>query len=207
MEPQIQKHGGFIDKYIGDAIMALFSNSADEAVKGAIAMLEELKTYNQVRQQRNLDPIRIGIGLHSGRLMLGTVGGMGRMDGTVIGDAVNLSSRVEGLTKTYGVSLLITHQTLAHLDDPLLYDLRFIEQVRAKGKAKAVGLFEVFSADVPELRETKIATKEKFEMAVMLYHWGSFADAGRLFGECLQSCEGDRAAAAYLPRCRDRLNK
>lgn len=207
MEPQIQKYGGFIDKYIGDAIMALFPNSADDAVSGAIAMLEELKTYNRVRQQRNLKPLRIGIGLHAGRLMLGTVGGFRRMDGTVIGDAVNLSSRVEGLTKTYGVSFLITHQTLARLNNPLEYDLRFIERVKAKGKAKAVGLFEVFSADEPELREAKIATKEKFERAAMLYNLGFFADAERLFGECLEDCGGDRAARTYKERCDRQLSE
>ncbi|MDY7006468.1 MAG: AAA family ATPase [Cyanobacteriota bacterium] len=201
MEPQIKDHGGFIDKYIGDAIMALFPNSADEAVKGAIAMLEELKKYNSYRQQKNLKPIRIGIGLHTGNLILGTVGGFGRMDGTAIGDAVNLSSRVEGLTKNYRVSLLITHQTLAHIDNPLEYDLRFIDKVKAKGKAKAVGLFEVFSADPPELKETKMFTKEKFETAVMLYHRGSFEQAANLFQECLEYHSGDRAARGYLERC------
>ncbi|NEQ35537.1 MAG: AAA family ATPase [Okeania sp. SIO3I5] len=204
MEPQIQKYGGFIDKYIGDAIMALFPNSPDDALKGAIAMLEELKKYNLSRQQKNINPLRIGIGLHTGKLILGTVGGMGRMDGTVIGDAVNLSSRVEGLTKTYGVSLLITHQTLARLNNPLEYDLRFIEQVKAKGKAKAVGLFEVFSADVPELRAAKNATKEKFEKAVILYHQKSFVEAGRLFEECVAEGCGDRTASFYLERCQSR---
>ncbi|NES05084.1 MAG: AAA family ATPase [Okeania sp. SIO2F4] len=201
MEPQIQKHGGFIDKYIGDAIMALFPNSADDAVKGALAMLEELKTYNLYRQQKNLHPLDIGIGLHTGKLILGTVGGFRRMDGTVIGDAVNLSSRVEGLTKIYGVSLLITHQTLVRLNNPLEYDLRFIEQVKAKGKAKAVGLFEVFSGDPPELRDAKIATKEKFERAVLLYYQKSFVKAGRLFQECLAENSGDRTASSYLERC------
>ncbi|MDY7007808.1 MAG: AAA family ATPase [Cyanobacteriota bacterium] len=202
MEPLIQKHGGFIDKYIGDAIMALFPNSADDAVKGAIAMLEELKMYNSERQQRNLKPIRIGIGLHTGKLMLGTVGGFGRMDGTAIGDAVNLSSRVEGLTKTYGVSLLITHQTLVCLDNPVEYDYRFIEQVKAKGKAKAVALFEVFSADPPELKDVKIATKEKFERAVLLFYQGLLKEAAALFQECLEYGEGDRVARKYLERCR-----
>ena len=201
MEPQIQKHGGFIDKYIGDAIMALFANSADDALKGAIAMLEELKTYNQLQQQKNLNPLRIGIGLHTGRLILGTVGGFGRMDGTVIGDAVNLSSRVEGLTKTYRVSLLITHQTLAGLNNPLEYNFRFIEQVRAKGKAKAVGLFEVFSADPPELRKAKTATKEKFERAVLLYQGDFFQEAARLFQDCVDYHDGDRVAGYYLERC------
>ena len=201
MEPKIQKYGGFIDKYIGDAIMALFANSADAAVQGAIAMLEQLKQYNQVRQQRNREPIRIGIGLHTGKLILGTVGGLNRMDGTVIGDSVNLSSRVEGLTKTYGVSLLITDKTWERLNDSLEYDLRFIDNVKAKGKNKAVSLFEIFSADPLELREAKTATKEKFEMAVLLYHKHSFQEAARLFQECLDYHQGDRAARSYLERC------
>ncbi|NEO55778.1 MAG: AAA family ATPase [Okeania sp. SIO3B5] len=203
MEPLIQKHSGFIDKYIGDAIMALFPNSADDAVKGAIAMLEELKMYNSERQQRNLKPIRIGIGLHTGRLMLGTVGGFGRMDGTAIGDAVNLSSRVERFTKTYGVSLLITHKTLVHLNNPLEYNYRFIEQVTAKGKTKSVALFEVFSADPPELRDIKIATKQKFEKAVLLFYQGAFTKAAALFQECLEYGDRGRVVYRYLERCRD----
>ena len=206
MEPQIRKYSGFIDKYIGDAIMALFPNSADDAVRGAIAMLQELKKYNRVRQEKNLRPLRIGIGLHSGLLMLGTVGGMGRMDGTAIGDSVNLSSRVEGLTKTYGVSLLITQKTLARLRNTLEYDLRFIERVKAKGKAKAVALFEIFSADLPELREAKIATKGKFERAVLSYHEGSFREAARLFRECVEYHRGDRTARNYLERCQQQID-
>jgi len=201
MEPQIQAHGGFIDKYIGDAIMALFPNSADDALQGAIAMLQELKKYNLQRQENHLQPLRIGIGLHTGVLMLGTVGGFGRMDGTAIGDAVNLSSRVEGLTKTYGVSLLITEKTFTTLSNPLKYDLRFIAQVKAKGKTKAVGLFEVFSADSKELRDAKITTKEKFERAVLLFHQELFQQAGSLFQECLEYYRGDRVAQIYLERC------
>ncbi len=201
MEPQIQAHGGFIDKYIGDAIMALFPNSADDALQGAIAMLQELKKYNLFRQENQLQPLRIGIGLHTGVLMLGTVGGFGRMDGTAIGDAVNLSSRVEGLTKTYGVSLLITEKTFTSLNNPLEYDFRFIAQVKAKGKKKAVSLFEVFSADSTELRDVKIRTKGKFEKAVFLFHQGLFEQAGGLFQECLEEDRGDRVAQIYLEWC------
>jgi len=201
MEPHIHAYGGFVDKYIGDAIMALFPESADSALQAAIAMLEELKKYNQIRQEKNRQPLQIGIGLHTGLLMLGIVGGLGRMDGTAIGDAVNLSSRVEDLTKTYGVSLLITHKTLICLSNPLDYDLRFIEQVKAKGKARAVGLFEVFSADPQELRAAKIATKTKFEQAVLLYHERAFETAAHLFQECADYHACDRAARSYLERC------
>lgn len=202
MEPLIQQHGGFIDKYIGDAIMALFPHSADDAVKGAIAMLNELQKYNSYREKKNLLPLRIGIGLHTGKLMLGTVGGFERMDGTAIGDAVNLSSRVESLTKTYGVSLLITDKTWKSLKNPLAYDLRFVEKVRAKGKTKSVDLFEVFSADPPELRRLKIATKKKYQKAVFLFHQRLFSEAAALFQECLEYGEGDQVVCSYLDRCR-----
>lgn len=201
MEPQIARYGGFIDKYIGDAIMALFPNSADDAVQGALAMLEELRKYNQVRRENELVPLRVGIGLHSGKLMLGTVGGFKRMDGTAIGDAVNLSSRVEGLTKLYGVPLLITHETFRRLNDSNQYDFRFIEQVKAKGKTKAVTLLEVFSADPPDLKEAKKASKSLFEQGVLLFYQKAFTEAARLFTECLQYHQGDRAAQHYLQRC------
>jgi predicted ATPase/class 3 adenylate cyclase/tRNA A-37 threonylcarbamoyl transferase component Bud32 len=202
MEPLIEQHGGFIDKYIGDAIMALFPTSADDAVSASLAMLEELKLYNQYRQAMNVPPIKIGIGLHTGKLMLGMVGGTGRMDGTAIGDAVNLSSRVEGLTKTYGAALLITYQTWQSLNNPNDYEFRFIDKVKAKGKTEAVGLLEVFSADPTDLKSAKIATRTKFEKAVLFYHSGSVKEAASLFQECLDYHGGDRAARIYLERCR-----
>ena len=151
MEPIITQYQGFIDKYIGDAIMALFSGSADDAVKAGIAMLEQLKEYNHHRANTNYDPVSIGIGINTGLLMLGTVGGQNRMDGTVISDAVNLASRIEGLTKEYGVSLLISQQTFSQLEDANQYSLRLIDHVKVKGKSEGVSIFEIFDADLPEI--------------------------------------------------------
>ncbi|MBP0018014.1 MAG: AAA family ATPase [Cyanobacteria bacterium SBLK] len=206
MEPLIQQYGGFIDKYIGDAIMALFGNTPDDALQAAIAMLEELQVYNLSRIEADLVPLRIGIGLHAGRLMLGTVGGADRMDGTAIGDSVNLSSRVEGLTKTYGISLLITQQTFLGLKNFFEYDFRFIERVTAKGKAKAVSLFEIFSADSPDLREAKKASKGLFEKGAILFHQQAFIEAAELFRQCLEYHQGDRAARSYLERCQQYID-
>ncbi len=121
MEPAILDNNGFIDKYIGDAIMALFSRSADDAIKAGIDMLHRLAKYNTKRTNPERPPIQIGIGINTGSLMLGTVGGQTRMDGTVIGDAVNLASRLEALTKHYGVSLLISHHTFQCLRHPVEY--------------------------------------------------------------------------------------
>ncbi len=202
MEPVIIANRGFIDKYIGDAIMALFSGGADDAVKAGIAMLHRLVEYNRHRQSVGYVPIQIGIGINTGSLMLGTVGGHSRMDGTVISDAVNLASRVEGLTKNYGVSLLITHETFVRLTNPGDYAFRLIGRVRVKGKSEMVSVFEVFDADPPALRACKLATKTAFEQALLLYYMENFAEAAQLFQDCLGHNPGDKPAQIYLERCR-----
>ena len=202
MEPEIMKNHGFIDKYIGDSIMALFSGGADDAIRAAIAMLHKLVEYNQHRQSINYDPIQIGIGINTGSLMLGTVGGRNRMDGTVISDAVNLASRIESLTKEYGVSLLISHQTFASLENPNEYKIRLIERLKVKGKSEAVAVFEVFDGDPPPLRDAKLATTGIFERGVLFYYGSSFRKAADCFEECLEKNPQDRVAQIYLERCK-----
>ena len=201
MEPAITANQGFIDKYIGDAIMALFSGEADNAVKAGIDMLHRLTEYNQHRTASGYVPIKIGIGINTGSLILGMVGGKNRMDSTVISDAVNLASRIESLTKQYGVSLLISHHTFQSLPDSNQYATRLIDRVKVKGKSKAVSIFEVFDADPPETYEGKVATRTLFEEALILYHWQKLGDAERLFAECLRRNPTDKAAQIYQQRC------
>jgi adenylate cyclase len=205
MEPAIIDNNGFIDKYIGDAIMALFSRNADDAVKAAIDMLHRLALYNTTRTKPERPPIHIGIGINTGSAMLGTVGGYNRMDGTVIGDAVNLASRLEGLTKEYGVSLLISHHTFQHLHHPVSYSFRFIDQVTVKGKSEIVSVFEIFDADPPELREGKLTTKAIFEQGLFHYRMHAFKEATQLFQDCLKINPKDRVAQIYLERCQQKL--
>lgn len=185
MSPIIQKHKGFIDKYIGDAIMALFPTNADDAVQCSLAMLRDLKSYNKGRIRAQYAPIQIGIGLNTGSLMLGTVGDQHRMDGTVISDAVNLASRIENMTKTYGVSLLIGETTYFQLENPSDYSIRIIDQVQAKGKSEPVTVFEVFDADPPHIIESKLKTLVLFKQGFKLYHRTKFAAAQKLFIEVL----------------------
>ncbi|MEB3828152.1 CHASE2 domain-containing protein [Phormidium sp. CCY1219] len=200
MEPAIGEHRGFIDKYIGDAIMALFGEGADNAVKAAIAMLQRLHKYNLERQQQGESPIKIGIGINTGSLMLGTVGGPKRMDGTVISDAVNLASRIEGLTKNYGLSLLISDRTFYSLQNSNHYNIRLIDRVKVKGKSETVSVFEVFDADPIELREGKLITQSIFEEALLHYSHQHYAEAHRLFQKCLRINPGDSVARIYLDR-------
>jgi predicted ATPase/class 3 adenylate cyclase len=195
--PVIRRHGGFIDKYIGDAIMALFPGSADDAVRAAGGLLHELSAFNDDRRERGLPSITIGVGLNTGRVMLGTVGEAGRMDGTVIGDAVNLASRIEGLTKHYGASLLIAGETFDRLTDKTIL-ARPVGRVQVKGKDAPVVLHEVFAADPPALRESKRATLGAFEEGLALYAAGAFAAAAARFRTCAPD---DRPAALYAERC------
>lgn len=201
MEPAIRENQGFIDKYIGDAIMALFSGAADNALKAGISMLHRLTEYNQNRMKSGYGSIQIGIGINTGSLMLGTVGGYNRMDGTVISDAVNLASRVESLTKNYGIPLLITHQTFSRLSNPADYKIRKIDQVKVKGKSELVTVYEVFDADLPEIKEGKLATLELFKEALFHYTSQNWREAEQLFSECLRLNPMDKVAQFYRQRC------
>lgn len=201
MEAVIIENQGFIDKYVGDEIMALFSGGADDAVRAGIAMLKTLTEYNQHRANSGYPPIRIGIGINTGSLMLGTIGGASRMDSTVIGDAVNLASRLEGLTKNYGVPLLISHDTFSHLKDANQYAFRLVDRVNVKGKSVAVSVYEIFDADEPDSRELKLLTKREFEQALLFYNMGLLKDAAQLFQYCVDQNPQDNVAKIYLEQC------
>jgi class 3 adenylate cyclase len=200
MGPVIRDHGGFIDKYIGDAIMALFE-SADDALKAGLAMLETLDAFNAERRAGGRPSIAIGIGINTGTLMMGTIGEKHRMDGTVISDAVNLASRVEALTKTYGVRLLVSQYTVESLVDPRAYDIRPIDVVVVKGKTHPVTICEVFQRDPAEQRAAKAGTRELLQSGVEALARRDIACARRFFEESLQKLPGDMAAGNLLQKC------
>lgn len=201
MEPIVSKYGGFIDKYIGDAIMALFDKEPEDAVQAALDMLQTLIEYNQRRKRTGYIPIQIGIGINTGSSMLGTIGGENRMEGTVISDAVNLASRIESLTKIYGAPLLIGEETFFKLKNPISYHMRMVDQVKVKGKSKPVTLFEVFDSDVAEIKDAKLATLETFEKAISLYFSQQIDEALPLFQTCFERNPQDKAVQLYLERC------
>jgi hemerythrin len=201
MEPVITAHGGFIDKYVGDAIMALFPESPDAALRCALAMLERLEQYNDGRERAGYRPIKIGIGINTGIVILGTVGGAARMDGTVIGDAVNLAARLERLTKEYRVSILIGENTLYSLDQPDLWSIRFLDRTHVRGKQGTQSVYEVFSGDPDSLREAKATTLKDFERALAYYHIDDILTARERLNAYVANVPEDDAAYFYLERC------
>jgi class 3 adenylate cyclase len=200
MGPVIRTHNGFIDKYIGDAIMALFED-ADDALRAGLAMHEALEGFNEERRASGLEPIAIGIGINTGSLMLGTIGEKHRMDGTVISDAVNLASRIESLTKEYHVGLLISQYTYEQLADSKAYDIRPIDVVVVKGKTRPVTIFEVFQTNPPALRAAKCLTRDLLQSGVDALAQHDQAAARRCFQQCLALAPGDAAAVNLLKSC------
>ncbi len=201
VSPLIRKNNGFIDKYIGDGIMALFPDSANHAVQAAIAMEQALVLYNQDRQQQGEIPIAIGIGLHTGNLMLGTIGESERMETTVISDAVNLAARLEGLTKLYGVGILVSEATISQLSDGENYTYRFLDRVRVKGKKQPIAIYELYDEKLKISNQIKTKTKKRFQEAVLAYSQGNFVVAQGIFQKILRINPQDRAAMLYLKRC------
>ena len=201
MEPALTGAHGFVDKYIGDAIMAIFPTSADDALRGAIDMLTRLRRFNAARRRAGSTPIRIGIGLNTGLVTAGALGSARQMEATVISDAVNLASRLQTLTKTYGVPLLISEHVFYSLTDPAAHDIRFVDRVRVRGKEQPQSVYEVFDADAPALRAAKRRTKQMFEEALAHYHLRDGLTACRLLRRCLAGCPEDRTARVYAERC------
>ena len=204
MGPVVRKNHGFVDKYIGDAIMALFDD-ADDAVRAAIEMLVTLKEYNRKASPKRPEPLRIGIGLHKGKLRLGTVGERNRMDGTVISDAVNLASRIESLTKLYGVEILVTETIYRSIESPDNYPIRLIDKVKVKGRQERIIIYEIFSNDPENIQALKSATKTDYEQAIVLYQINEFEKAKHLFKKCLTRIPDDKPVQLYIERCERHL--
>jgi len=207
MEPVIGKNNGFIDKYIGDSIMALFPVDVEDAINASIEMRIKLAEFNQVITQFDTEPINSGIGIHTGSLMLGVVGGENRIDGTVISDAVNLASRLEGLTKIYGGSVIISEDTLVKINNSANYEYRFLDVVKVKGKKKAVYIFEILNGEPESCRELKKLTKLNFGRAADMYQNKEFDKALKLFSDICTQNPSDKAAAFYVNRCKHFLKE
>lgn len=204
MGPIIRQNDGIIDKYIGDAIMALFSGSAENAIISAIEMQNNLLDYNVSRSERNFETIKMGIAIHRGDIAVGTIGEEERIDATVIGDTVNFASRLEGLTKIYGANILISKPVLSTLKDLSKYKVRFIDRVIVKGKTKPVPIYEVLDGQYNKTIELKIQYINEFQIAARDFHKRK-PEAKEQFELLAARNPNDKAVQLYLERCNQRF--
>jgi class 3 adenylate cyclase len=198
--PMIRDHDGIVGRYTGDAIMALFPQQAEDALKAAIATLKLLAKHNEERRVKGELAIQLGIGLHTGSLMLGIVGERERAQGDIFSDAVNLAHRIEGLSKLYGVSIVISKQTLSRLPEADRYHRRFLGKVQVKGKKEPVSVFEIYDGDPEPIVELKLETKADFEEGLHHYFAKEFAEASVCFNNVLKANAEDKTARLYLER-------
>jgi two-component system sensor histidine kinase ChiS len=205
--PVIEEYGGFVDKYIGDAILALYpqENGADMAVRTAIEIQRRILEYNNHRAKCGYRPLEIGIGLHTGSLMLGVVGVHHRMQNTVISDSVNLASRVEGLTKAFNVSMAISGQTFQKLEHPESYMFRYLGNVKVKGKGEPTRVYEILDGINPELTERKMKANRYFEEGMFSYSKKNYIEALSNFNRVLEILPDDGASIAYMQNCMAKL--
>ncbi|MBK9500310.1 MAG: guanylate cyclase [Leptospiraceae bacterium] len=202
--PVFRKNHGIVDKFIGDGIMALFPHKPDDAVKAALEFLEILKEYNIQRQSFNLIPIKVGIGIHTGQLMLGTIGHEEFMQGSVISDSVNLASRIESLTKKVGASLLISKDVLDGLENPNQYSMRYIGNIKVKGKSKYTAVYEIFDGEDSESKDLKMKTREEFAKGVEYFYDKEYNLARQSFESVFAVFPHDRATNTYLARLKEK---
>ena len=201
----IQKEGGMLDKFIGDAIMAVFGtplphgDDEDRAVRAAISMLRDLSTYNLKRETQGKEPIKMGIGINTGLIVSGNIGSPKRMDFTVIGDGVNLASRLESACKQYAASLLISEHTLRKLRG--IYQVREIDQVVVKGKTEPVAVHEVLDYHSEDTFANLMEVLNYFKDGVTKYRRKRWKKAIEAFQEALRLNEMDKISQIYIDRC------
>lgn len=205
--PVIKTNRGFVNQYYGDGLLALFlPNGTDEenvlseqdAVKAALDMHSQVREYNEERIIKERDPIRIGIGIHTGSLMLGVIGDEKRMDVGVVSDTVNTTARLEGLTKRYGVTTIVSGQTFGGLTDPDAFKYRPLGEVMVKGRKTPIALYDFFDGDPGQRFDLKSASLKYFMDGYEAFFQRRFKDAAKLFKEVLKIFPNDLASQYFL---------
>ncbi|MGH3870793.1 MAG: AAA family ATPase [Pseudonocardiaceae bacterium] len=192
---------GLLQDVRGDEVLAVFDAEPDDAVRAGLAMLRSLREHNRERVARGSHELRVGIGINTGVVGLGLIGGVNRMALTVIGDAVNLASRVESITKRYGSHLLISAETYAQLVDGDQFDIRRMERVMVVNRRRPVTVYEVYDEDPEPVRAAKRAAQPAFDEAFAWFDAGDAEQARTAFERCRTLLPDDHVAPLHLTHC------
>jgi class 3 adenylate cyclase/HAMP domain-containing protein len=203
--PIIRKHHGFVDKFLGDAAMALFVRAID-AVRAGIEIYHTLVLDEKTRIKTGIDGINIGVGIHTGSVMMGIVGEEERLSSTVISKNVNLASRMESLTKQVKSGMLITRDTMDQIrNSERTFDYRFIGMIQASGVNEVIGVFDVLNALPERTQRIRLATRQVFESGIRKYHTKDYPSALQRFEKVVSADPGDACAAICLTETKKRL--
>jgi len=200
MGPIIRKNEGFIMQYLGDGFMALFPGGPQNALQASVEMLNELKDFNKKQTAKKRLPIKVGIGMQNGNLIMGITGDVERLDAAIISDTVNTASRIEGLSKHFGASILMTGRCMKNLTDSKAFDFRYLGLVQVKGKQKSIALYECINGDNSSLFKHKLDTLDIFNKGMDLYFNKEFAMAAVTFQKIVKLNRNDHTAKLFLNR-------
>jgi adenylate cyclase len=206
MTSVVFRNGGTLDKFIGDAIMAVWGNvrscgmaqDTKDCVRAALAMRRELRQLNQRWRDEGRMGLGMGIGINQGEVIVGNIGSHERMDPTVIGDSVNLASRLEGLTRIYGVDILVGASAAELARDEV--HIRSVARVQVKGKSKPVDIFTFVGARDDEVDPEFLKWLDTYEEGLEKFRTRDFTDAKILFSRFLEFYPDDLLAKMYLDR-------
>lgn len=207
----IFRNEGTLDKFIGDAIVAFWGaplrdqDHAVNAVASAVKMRRAMVHLNRENEIKGLPALNMGIGIHSGEVILGNIGSRKKLDYTIIGDGVNLASRLEGLTKRYNASILISEDTFQMVQND--FACRMIDYVRVKGKEKPITIYEVLGRTDPILDDGQRRLIALSEEGLALYRQRSFSQAIGVFERLLLEKPGDFTGRMFIGRCREYLRE
>jgi class 3 adenylate cyclase len=197
MGPIIKRHQGFINQYMGDAIMAIFPKDVAFGLKAAIEMEQNIDEFNMERIEKGRKPFQVGIGLHTGPLIMGIIGDETRSDPSTISDTVNIASRMEGMTKYYGTRILISDDSYQSIMHPEDFHFRYMGEVVVKGKKLPVKVYECFDGDEPESIDKKIDTLSDFEEGLRTYFARDFPEASVTFNNIVKLHPQDLTSQYY----------
>ncbi len=200
MGPAIQKFDGFVHQYLGDGIMAIFPNLAEKALKSAIEMQRTLRIYNEERSLKGRDPIRVGMGMHTGPLIMGIIGDESRNEAATISDIVNTASRMEGLTKYYGASILLSKNSYDTIENHNDFHFRYLGKVQVKGKTQPIAVYECFDGDAPEIMVRKKDTLDQFNTGLDHYFNKRFPEATVVLQDILRANPEDQVARFFFTK-------
>jgi len=200
MGPQIQKNNGFVNQYLGDGIMALFPNEAEHALQASIDMQKAIQIYNAKRKKDGYEPISVGMGLHTGPLVMGIIGDVERNDTAIIADTVNTASRMEGVTKHYGANIIISEESYKTIKNKGDYHFRYLGKVQVKGKDNITGIYECFDGDKAAVVKLKIKTLKDFEKGLEYFFSNQFPKASAAFDIVLTENPADKVAKYFITK-------
>lgn len=204
--PILRENHGVISQFLGDGIMAIFKELPDQALNAAIGIQLALKNYNRERYEKGRSKIGMGIGIHTGKVMLGILGEQMRMDQNVISDNVNVASRVQDLTRIYDAPILFTGESKSKLASSEKFSYRYLGNTNVKGRAQEIEIFECFDDPSAPESQKKIDSIDSFNDAVSSYYKEDYMAASIVLKRVLKECPDDKAAKLFLDRCKKLVN-